>query len=219
MNNKISVLIGSCDSYSKFWHNFNILFDRYWKISTKNIFVTETKNVPYDKYITSLGGSGKSWGSRILSGLELIDTEYTFFILEDYYFTTTISEDFISKNIEALEKYSAQKILFDDPDPSCYKLNSLEDNLFIFDNNSQYLNSVQPAIWKTSYLKSVLKPEYSPWDFEIKGNSYTKSLDPTILLRGLSKPIYFNFVRVGGKLSSGWQSLLDKEGLTINDQE
>ena len=35
---------------------------------------------------------------------------------------------------------------------------------------SPWLTSVQPAIWRKSELLKFLKPEYTPWNFEVEGS-------------------------------------------------
>lgn len=209
----ISVLIGSCDAYSPLWKNFDILFQRYWQLPTKNIIVSETEIFNNPHYITTTPGK-LQWGARILDALEQIDTEYTFFILDDYYLTEPFTQEFIDNHINILEKYNAQKIMPDiDYGEPIYYLDHIQDDLYKFKMSSDYLNSVQPAIWKTDYLKQVLKPEYSPWNFEVEGNEYTKTLNPTILLKARPEHMYFNFVRIGGIISEGWEQLYIKENL------
>jgi hypothetical protein len=209
----ISVLIGTCDSYSPLWKNFDILFQRYWQLKTKNILVSETVTFENELYQTITPGQ-KQWGERMLLGLDEIDTEYTFFILDDYYLTEPFTEEFIQNHISILEQYGAQKIMMDiDYGEPIYYLEHLRDDLYKFKNHSDYLNSVQPSIWKTDYLKTVLKSEYSPWNFEIEGNVYTQTLDPIILLKKRPEHMYFNFVRIGGRISEGWEAVYLKEGL------
>jgi len=215
MKDKLTVVIGSCDLYSPLWKNFDILYKRYWNLETKNIFVGETIPIPYDGYENVLPGHNIAWGYRMLQGLEKVQTEYVCLLLEDYYFTEPITQDFIKNHVEILNKYSAQKIMFDKLyPPDVYTLKQLEDDLFLFDRNSQYLNSVQPAIWKTDYLKDVLKPHYSPWNFEVEGNAYTSHINPTVLLKARNESVYFNFSRIGGRISEGWEKIFEKEKLT-----
>ena len=166
----ISVLIGTCDAYSPLWKNFDILFQKYWQLPTKNILVSETEVFSNNHYQTVTPGK-KPWGERVLESLELIDTEYVFFILDDYYLTESFTQEFIDDHIKILEKHNAVKIMTDiDYGEPIYYLDHIQDDLYKFKMSSDYLNSVQPAIWKTDYLKQVLKPEYSPWNFEIEGN-------------------------------------------------
>ena len=41
----------------------------------------------------------------------------------------------------------------------------------------------------------------------------TKTLNPTILLKARPEHMYFNFVRIGGRISEGWEQLYIKENL------
>ena len=209
----ISVLIGTCDSYSPLWKNFDILFKRYWNLQTKNILVSETITYENDLYQTITPGQ-KQWGERMIAGLDQIDTEYTFFILDDYYLTEPFTKEFVDMHINILEQYNAEKIMMDiDYGEPTYFLEHINDDLYKFKNHSDYLNSIQPSIWKTDYLRKIMKPEYSPWNFEIEGNAYTQSLNPLILLKKRSDHMYFNFVRIGGHVSAGWEEVYIKEGL------
>ena len=214
MKNKLTVIIGSCDTYNPHWKNFNILYKKYWNLETRNIFVGETIPFPYENFENILPGLNHPWGFRILEALKEVKTEYVCLMLEDYYLTETISEQFINEHINILEKYSAQKIMFDVLNFPCfYTLKQIENDLFLFDKTSEYLNSIQPAIWKTDYLKQVLFPHYSPWNFEVEGNSFSSTLNPTILIKTRKQQIYFNFCRKGGYLSEGWKELLIKEDI------
>lgn len=215
MHNKLTVIIGSCDSYQPLWKNFDILYKKYWNLETNNIFIGETIPIPYEGYHNVLPGNNLPWGYRMQQGLELVSTPYVCFILEDYYFTETISESFIQEHINIMEQMNADKIMFDKIyPPDVYSLTHLSDDLYQFNNHSMYLNSVQPAIWKTDYIKRVLHPSYSPWQFELDGNSFTQTLTPKIILKAREKSVYFNYARVGGRISEGWQEVFIKEGLT-----
>lgn len=215
MKNELTVCIGSCNSYQPLWKNFDILYKRYWNIDCDTIFVSETIPIPYDGYHNITPGINLAWGHRILTGLESISTPYVCFMLEDYYLTEPISESFIYEHITILEQYNAHKIMFDKLYPSnVYSLTNITSDLYQFDNHSMYLNSVQPAIWRTDYLKQVLKPNYSPWEFELDGNSYTQTLNPKILLKARPTSVYFNYARVGGRISEGWEMVFTKENLT-----
>lgn len=216
MKDKLTVIIGSCDLYRPLWKNFDILYKRYWNLETRNIFVGETIGLPYDGYENVLPGNNLPWGFRMLQAIDKVKTEYVCLLLEDYYFTEPINENFIQDHIDILERYSAQKVMFDKLyPPDVYTLIKLdEENLYKFDKTSLYLNSIQPAIWKTEYIKNVLKPQYSPWNFEVEGNRYTSEINPTVLLKAREQSVYFNFSRIGGRISEGWEKVFEKENLT-----
>lgn len=209
----LTVIIGSCDEYSFLWENFDILFKKYWKLKTKNILISETIKFENNNYMTITPGK-ESWGYRILESLKEVKTEYVFFILDDYYLTETFSEELIEEHIKLMNDYGAVKIMMDiDYGEPIYSLEKLNENLFKFKNNSEYLNSVQPSIWKVDYLKKVLKPEYSPWDFETYGNLFTKNLNPLILIKVRPEHMYFNVLRKGCIKADGWETIFIKENL------
>lgn len=212
---KIATIIGSCDDYSFLWKNFDILFNKYCSFDTKKYLVTENiKNFSDDYQIISPGKL--PWGARLLTCLDQIEEEYVFFVLDDYYFHENIDQMFIDDQINCIKKYSAHKIIFHPGDDLWWaKLHPLENDLCYFDLTSQYLNSVQPAIWRVDYLKKALAPTYNPWQFELDGNSRSALLNPKILLRKLAKPMYFNLVRKGKVFSNGAVEFLKSENLTI----
>lgn len=212
MNEKITVVIGSCDAYQHLHKNFDILFNRYWKADTENIFASETKGiVGYNNVFTN-----GPWGYRMLAAINKVNTKYLVFILEDYYLSEPIDNKFLEDHLNILTENNADKIMFDTLYPDgVYNLHHLGDDLYQFDKNSQYLNSVQPAIWRTEYIKQVLQEEYSPWDFEIVGNAGASEKNPKILLKARPKKIYFNFCRRGNILSEGWEGFLQQENLTL----
>lgn len=213
MKNTLTILVGTCDAYSPIWKNFDILFKRYWNIDCEVVVVGETIPMPGD-YNNILPGLGLTWGQRIITGLNQIKTEHVCFILDDYYMTIDIDSNFIKKHIDIMNQYSADKIMFEIvTDWVEYKLTHIKDSLYKLDNDSLYLNSVQPSIWKTEFLKTVMKPEYSPWDFELAGNAFTSNLNPTILLNAVHERIYFNFMRSGFKKENGWERVFEKENL------
>jgi hypothetical protein len=214
MKDSLTILVGTCDAYSPIWNNFDILLKRYWDIECDIIVVSETKSMPGDNYINVLPGAGLPWGYRMLCGIDQIKTRYTCFILDDYYMTSKITNDFMQTHIDLMQQYSADKIMFEIvTDWVEYKLDHIKDSLYKLKSDSLYLNSVQPSIWKTDFLKTVMKPEYSPWEFELKGNEFTSNLNPTILLNAVPERIYFNFMRSGFKKEDGWEIIFKRENL------
>lgn len=212
---KIATLIGSCDDYSFLWKNFDTLFKRYCLFDTEKYLVSENIDTFLQDYNVIHPGN-LQWGSRILNCLDNIKEEYVLFVLDDYYFNMTIDQNFINEQITAMKKYSADKILFHPGNDLWWaKLTRLENDLCKFTRDSQYLNSVQPAIWRVDYLKKVMSPDYSPWQFELDGNYFTSSLNPTILLRELQSSMYFNIVRKGKVFSKGYDEFLNSEGLSF----
>ena len=214
---KLSVLIGTCDLYSPLWEPFQITFDRYWKFNTKNLFVGETVEVPNytdTKFETIISGKGK-WGERIRKGIEVCEEEYIFFILEDYFLNYTYSEEQMNTWLVDMKKYDIDRLQISGPDVQRY--DNVPDCPYKRFTNNEYLISVQPSIWKKSFLLETINPNYSPWQYEVTGSQvlaksnikHNTFVDTTVT----NTRKYFNAVRVGFKKSPGWEEFRIKEKL------
>jgi hypothetical protein len=213
----ISVLVGTCDSYLKFVPNFVSLANKYFEPNVERIIIGETIKEEYGgyKFITP----GKlQWGERMLVGLNEVKTKYVFFALEDYYLSQKLSVDFISWLMQFMGRENAKKLMLSCvPDFAQYQYSRTIDTIKQMSPRSNWLASIQPAIWDVEHLKSIILPEYSPWDFEIKASEILRHHEMNHYVIKLDEPIYFNFVRKGGVLSDGWSQFLNNEGLKLTN--
>ena len=81
--NNLSVIIGTCDSYLKYMPNCIHLMNKYFKPDCKKIIVGETSKIDFLDYYWHLYGKIQ-WGDRMKRAVSTIDTEYVFFMLDDY---------------------------------------------------------------------------------------------------------------------------------------
>lgn len=209
----ISLLIGTCDSYLEFLPNCIKLADKYFEPNVKRVISGESQSHSYNGYDFTLCKSNL-WGERILYSLNSIDTKYVFFILEDYYLCQKLSSDYISWLVKFMDRESAKKIMLSCmPENIGYTYSRTIDTIKQMTNRCDYLTSIQPSIWNVDHLKSILKPHYSPWDFEITGSNLLKFHENDHYAVKLDEPIYFNFVRKGKYLSPGASEFLISENL------
>ena len=66
--------------------------------------------------------------------------------------------------------------------------------------NLKYSICMQPSLWDKNFILEVLKPNYSPWEFEILGSKYCKS-NNLFIDNSIKKHIYFNAARKLNKLN------------------
>lgn len=215
LSNKLSIIIGTCDSYLKYVPNCVTLINKYFELSCKKIIVGETQKIDFPGYEWHLPGK-LQWGTRMRQALSLIDTEYVFFMLDDYYLSQKISIQFIKWLTDFMDRELANKLIITTvPDWANYRYLETIDTIKRMSPFSEWLSSAQPAIWKTSHLKQVIEDHYDPWDFEIIGSQKLKGKENSHFVIKLDEPIYFNFVRKGGVLSENWNNFLAKENLSL----
>jgi len=218
----ITLLIGTCDSYSYLWDNFVNLCDKHWLVDSKKIFISESKLADFIGYETHTTGDGM-WTDRMLSAIKHVETEYTFFVLEDYFLTEAICQADIDTYIKFIEKFNANKIMIE---PLSYLMkydmknhtNYEGRSVYKIMDNSDFLTSVQPSVWKTEHLLKVMKPGWSPWEFECSGTDLIRGEENKIYnVSNTNAPrtekIYWNAVRKGGIISEGWNEIKNRFNL------
>jgi len=210
----LTTVVGTCDSYLDLIPGFSILYERYFQPNVETLIVseTETLDIPNYKFITP---GKKQWGERIINALSETKTEYVFFVLDDYYLSQLLTNEYIEYLLKFMDNHKVNKItLTPVPDFAKYEYLESVNTMHKMSPNSPWLTSVQPAIWRKSELLKFLKPEYSPWNFEVKGSKEAKNNIENYFVAKLDKPIYFNMVRKGKQPSPGWEEFLKEQNLT-----
>ena len=219
MTKDITLLVGSCDDYSCLWDNFKTLEEKYIDLpeSPKVVF---TESLDFGKGYTMSHSQDPHWSNRLSEALDKVTTEYVFFVLEDYYFTKEITSTDFKEITKVMEEFKLDKFMFVTEitsyavAPLSTPLTSLsmKGEYYLQHPSSMYLTSVQPAVWKTSYLKECVQKNWTPWEFEIDGSRLRAGKPQTNILF-LTDTFYFNAVRKGLKISPGWEKVKEKENL------
>ena len=108
----LTLLVGSCDSYSFLWGNFIKLCDKYWEPECRKIIVSETLKIDSKNYEFLTPGSNLCWSNRIIEAVEQIESEFIFFILDDYFLKEKVSSEFINQSISFLKGTNSNKLIF-----------------------------------------------------------------------------------------------------------
>ena len=210
----LTTVVGTCDSYLDLIPGFSILYERYFEQNVETLIVseTETLDMPNYKFITP---GKKQWGERIINALSETKTEYVFFVLDDYYLSQLLTNEYIEYLLKFMDNRKVNKIMLS-PVPDFAKYEYLEsiNTMHKMSPTSPWLTSVQPAIWRKSELLKLLKPEYTPWNFEVEGSKLAKNNVENYFVAKLDNPIYFNMVRKGKQPSPGWEEFLKEQNLT-----
>ena len=210
----LTTIVGTCDSYLDLIPGFSILYERYFEPNIETLIVSETEDLDIPKYKFITPGK-KQWGERIIQAISETKTEYVFFVLDDYYLSQLLTNEYIEYLLKFMDNRKVNKIMLS-PVPDFAKYEYLEsiNTMHKMSPNSPWLTSVQPAIWRKSELLKFLKPEYTPWNFEVKGSELAKNNIENYFVAKLDNPIYFNMVRKGKQPSPGWEEFLKEQNLT-----
>lgn len=136
------------------------------------------------------------WCAGLHDFLDRCKSEHIVLLLEDYYLT------YVDRTMYA----RCEKLMRQDDDIAKIDLSGsvaefqhtkYKRGLLRARKDAQYRSSLQAAMWRTDYLKSLCPKRGSAWTFEVEGA--IKAMDDGALVLGVAKPCvrYLNLMRKG----------------------
>lgn len=109
VNERVTLLVSSCDKYSSTWEPFFKLLKIQWpECLCRIVLSTETKQFHMDSMNinTINAGPGLSWSTRLIRTLNQINTEYILFFLEDFFLLESVDNNNFNKAVKILDDNS-----------------------------------------------------------------------------------------------------------------
>lgn len=182
----ISLVVSSCDKYSTAWYPYFELVKKFWPTHPRKIIlITESKSYSHPglDIVTVKGGRDDTWSQRLLKALDIVDTEYIIFSLEDFFLLGPVDQQRIdncagwmdeNRRIAQCRLSTWQAIeLGEEYEPGSGFYYTSEDTPFRLDT--------QVALWRKSDLISFIDPKESPWQFEGEGTKRINGTDKLLL--------------------------------------
>ena len=168
MQNKLSVLISSCDKFSDLWDENIKAYRKYWKENPCDTYLVTDKASTWNKPgIRLIAAEGQNdFPLRIKYALESITTPYVLVTLDDYFLIEPVENEKISYLLERMEKENIHYLsLYNRRVTREHQYHPLE-KLFPIDLQKKYALTLYPAIWDIAFLKSTIQDDLSPWLYE-----------------------------------------------------
>lgn len=85
--NRVTLLVNSCDAYADLWQPFFTLLKRYFlPLPAEILLNTETKNFAFDGLnLRCVHSTAPTYGERMTDALREVKTEYTLLLLDDFF--------------------------------------------------------------------------------------------------------------------------------------
>jgi hypothetical protein len=210
INNSVTIVVNTCDSYSDVWELFYLSFQLHWPDrKVEMVFNTEYKTefgFPVS-FCRMHNSTSKFWGERLLETLESLDSDFVFMLFDDF----ILEEDF---DVNGFEK--CLNNLAHDTDISAIYLDDLRvisnTGIFLDSSNFQFelldkasdfrLNSA-PGLWRRKHLIKYTEKEDTPWAWEVFGTYRTQKEDNKFYHCKSSQKIFSFDGRKGGAIYRG----------------
>lgn len=144
----LSLLVGTSDVYINLMPNFVKQYNKYTNMDIDRIIVGETIKLDFPGFTFLTPGAGIPWSDRMAIGLSKIKTDFTFFLLDDYYLCKRLSKEFFEWTVKFLTKENGNKLLICPVDQQTgYTYTESVDTYRRMSPNSVWLASMQASIY------------------------------------------------------------------------
>ena len=171
-DNRLAILVLTCDAYSDLWDDFFNLRDKYWTdCPYKWYLVTELKD--YDRKNVEVIKCGKelNWAGRFRMAVQTVNFEYIGVYLEDYFIKSTIDNNRIERYLNLMATDDVKFLNLGDVFHHIIDLKGKEyyaTHLIRIPKHLRYGIDTAAAIWNKEYLLEILgEGDYTAWQFEL----------------------------------------------------
>lgn len=206
MNEKITILVNSCDKYEDAWYPF---FECLWHFAGELpypiVLNTEKKQYRDAHYqvqcVNQLRSLHPTWSKRLLHVLESVETPYVFFLLEDYFLKDRFDRERLECVISYLDGHPDVGLVDVGPhwasSPEEAARNFAEDgemeDEFRERNKPSFNITCTPGIWRIEALRQILRPHEDVWDFEIYSGIRAKKLGWKVVRYVTRTPVIYEY--------------------------
>lgn len=172
--NDLTMLFCTCDAYIDLCDNFFALLKRYWpEYDGTVIFNSDKTNYHNDSYHlinVEHPYPNSSWSQRLFDSLKLVETEFVILFLDDFYLESKVNNSEFLKCLTYMKKHKNVKEIAFTKEPGIKRKKISELGDFSFRRHlSLYKITAHIAIYRTSFLKNILKRNENAWEFEVNG--------------------------------------------------
>lgn len=228
----LKIIIPTCDNYIHLLEGLMYTIRKFWPL--KNQFIILGYEKPKfkldDNWIfVNLGvDKGPSeWSNDLLTYFNHFEDKYFINMIDDTLMTRPSDIDKIERAFNYMQTNESIKKIFlhgslTSGNKSLFgpiKLNPVSElNMEFYEINqvANYRSSLQSSIWSTDYFKKLLKPNMTPWDFELQ---HPKNDGAIILTTKENHPtMYSHLYRKGNQLINQWYKSVFEE-TKLNDDD
>lgn len=176
-----AVLVLSCDKYSHVWPGFFQSWKKYFPSCQYPVYLGSNSVSYHGAGVkTLLTGDDPDWSTSLLRILNQIPERRIFIILEDLLLASPMDASAFQGAVQFMEKNQAKHIKYYIPLAPDQDVPG--EPFGIYERGRPYRISVV-GFWDKDYLKSLLIPGESPWNFEILGSYRTSYTDGFFMMK------------------------------------
>ena len=202
-NNKIALLVVSCDKYSDLWKPFFDLFFKYWYDCPLKIYLLSNDKSYDDTRVSSiLVGEDESWSDNLRKAIQHIKENFIFMFIDDLFLVDYVKTDKVLKTFDWMIMHQPNYVRLNPSETPDKPFNHL---VGIVSKGTIYRTSTVMSVWKKELLLKLLMPGENAWEFEIDGSIRSDGYE------GFYSTWEFLFPVENGVIKGKWQRRIAKK--------
>jgi hypothetical protein len=172
-----AVYIASCDAYADLWSGFFHCFRKHWPDCPYQVYIGSEEILGNEPNTTSLrSGKTRSWSDSVRLHLEQIREDYVLLMLDDFFLRSRVSSPLIERLFLELKVADGAmlRLLARPPPAAAQSRGQLTSECA---PGEPYRSCVQAAIWRRKDLLSMLRPNESIWDWELRSTLRSEEIE------------------------------------------
>jgi hypothetical protein len=213
----VKIIIPTCDKYIHIVEGLMYTINKF--LNLKNKFIILGYKTPkfdllknWSFYCLGDDTGPNNWSNDLISFFNDFNDEYFINMIDDTLLTrpSDINKiylffNFMLKNKDIKKCFLHGSLSSGESqfgDISLSPILELDSIFYDINQTANYRSSLQSAIWSTDYFKKLLKPNMTPWDFELQ---HSKNDGARIITTISDHPIMISHLyRVGNQLIPEW---------------
>jgi hypothetical protein len=163
----INLLVISCDAYRDLWRPFFTLLFRRWPDCPFRVVLGSNEARFDDPRVTPLPvGKDGGWGANVLTMLTRLTGTHVITLLDDFLLESPVNTAVVNRlmGVAMREEVDCLRLI---PNPGPTQPVNGYAELGEMGRHDPYRISTQAAIWRREALARLVRPDYSPWQFEL----------------------------------------------------
>ncbi len=222
LSTKINMVFSTCDKYDFTWAPFFKQFQKFWPEFNMPIYLcTDSKTYAFPGYDIRCPMEGNTkrytWSELLLKTLEYIDSEYIFFMLDDFWLTEPVNHEMVHKVLNYMEQnpkigFCCLRNETGTLENKKYSVDSEYIDMWYCQKEKKYRITTQAGIWRKDFLIRIIRKHETAWEFETRGSWRSKWYREDVFCLKETAIFYpVGGVLWGGKVYSGYIDLFPKD--------
>ena len=170
----VALIISTYDKSEDLWLPLEQSYNQFWNdISIPIYLSTNFKKFKSESFNSLQIKDEVSWSDNLMKSLNKIDQKYVLLTFDDLFLTAKVDNKSIENLMKIGIKNNYNYIQFYRSVSSGRTVNK---KLFKKNEQTKYKNSTIWSFWEKSVLLNLLVKEETAWEFEIKGNARSFSI-------------------------------------------